>query len=203
MTAGRQAVTVGQVMSTDLLLLRDDMRVDDAAAMLAERGYTGAPVVDQRGRLSGVLHALDVALVHLPPNAVTGRPVIIRHLLRPPVTVEPSLPIHTAAERMRSQGTDRLIVVERQVRVVGVVTGQDLLRTVMLHGDLLRRTVDEQIATLGLADVTADVTPGGEVFLWGAVESVALRDRLIRTVGAITGVTQVDGLVTIAPPGPP
>lgn len=203
MTAGRQAVTVGQVMTTDPLLLRDDMRVDDAAAMLAQRGYTGAPVVDQRGRLSGVLHALDVALAHLPPHAGFQRPVVVRHLLRPPVTVEPPLPIHAAAERMRSQRTDRLIVVEHHVRVVGLVTGQDLLRTVTLHGDLLRRTVDEQITALGLADVTADVTPGGEVFLSGAVGSVALRDRLIRTVGAITGVTQVDGLVAIAPPRPP
>lgn len=138
-----RTVTVGDVMSTDPLVLRDDMRVEVAAAMLADHGYAGAPVVDQRGRLAGVLHALDVALAHLPPAVTRVRPVVVGSLLRPPVTVEPTDPIHAAAERMRSESTDRLVVVERHVRVVGLVTGQDLLRTVSLHGDLLRRTVHE------------------------------------------------------------
>lgn len=195
-----RTVTVGDVMSTDPLVLRDDMRVEVAAAMLADHGYAGAPVVDQRGRLAGVLHALDVALAHLPPAVTRVRPVVVGGLLRPPVTVEPTDPIHAAAERMRSESTDRLVVVERHVRVVGLVTGQDLLRTVSLHGDLLRRTVHERIATLGLTDVVADVAPAGEVFLSGTVDSTATRDRLLQTIGAIGGVTEVDGLITIGPP---
>ena len=207
MTADRaptdlRAITVGQVMSTDPLVLRDDMRVDVAAAILADHGYAGAPVVDQRGRLSGVLHALDVALAHLPPQAAQARPVVVRGLLRPPVTVEPTSPIYVAAELMRSESTDRLVVVERHVRLVGVVTGQDLLRTVTLHGDLLWRTVDERIAALGITGVAADVSPGGEVFLSGTVDSIATRDRLVRTVCAIGGVTEVEELVTIDRPPP-
>jgi CBS domain-containing protein len=201
-TTDLRALTVGHVMSTDPLVLRDDMRVEVAAAMLADHGYAGAPVVDERGRLSGVLHALDVALAHLPPQAEQARPVVVRSLLRPPVTVEPTSPIHVAAERMRSSGTDRLVVVERQVRVVGLVTGQDLLRTVALHGDLLRRTIDERIAALGITGVVADVTSGGEVFLSGAVDSIATRDRLVRTVGAIGGVTGIEELITVRRPRP-
>lgn len=196
-TTDLRALTVADVMSTDPLVLRDDMRVEVAAAMLADHGYAGAPVVDERGRLSGVLHALDVALAHLPPQAEQARPVVVRSLLRPPVTVEPINPIHVAAERMRFNSTDRLVVVERHVRVVGVVTGLDLLRTVALYGDLLRRTVDERIAALGITGVVVDVGSGGEVFLSGTVDSIATRDRLVRGVGAIAGVTEVEELITV------
>lgn len=207
MTASRaptdlREITVGQVMSTDPLVLRDDMRVGVAAAMLADHGYAGAPVVDQRGRLSGVLHALDVALAHLPPQAAQARSVVVRSLLRPPVTVEPTSLIHVAAERMRSERTDRLVVVERHIRIVGLVTGQDLLRTVTLHGDLLRRTVDERIAACGVTGVVADVGPGGEIFLSGTVDSITIRDRLVRTVGAVAGVTEIEELIRIAPSPP-
>jgi CBS domain-containing protein len=193
-------LTVREVMSPDPLTLREDMRVEVAAELLASHGYTGAPVLDQAGRLSGVLHALDVALIHLPPEAPATRPVLVRHLVRPPVTVDPASPIHVAAGRMRSHGTDRLIVVEHDIRVVGLITGQDLLRTVTLQGDLLRRTVNERIAALGVTTVNASVEPTGIVFLTGTVDSVAARDRLVRAVGAIGGVMEVDELIAIRPP---
>ncbi len=196
----RPALTVAQVMSPEPLMLRDDMRVEVAANLLADHGYTGAPVVDHRGELCGVLHALDVALAHLPPPDVApARLVLVRQLVRPAVTVAPASPVHVAADRMRAHGTDRLVVVERDVHVVGLVTGQDLLRTVTLQGNLLRKAVEARIAACGCPTVTAAVEPNGEVFLSGAVDSMASRDRLVRAIGSIPGVTGVNEFISIVP----
>lgn len=194
-------VTIEHAMSADPLVLRDDMRVDTAARLLVEHGYTGAPVVDGHGRLSGVLHALDVAIMHLPP-LVSGhderapRGLCVRDLVRPAVTISPASPIAEAAQRMRRCGTDRLVVVEH-TQIVGVVTGQDLLWTVVLQGDLLRAAVDEHITAIGVTTVSADVDATGVVLLHGRVESPHARDLLLRRIGRISGVTEVQGLIAI------
>lgn len=191
--------TVADVMSRDLLALRDDLRVEVAAALLADHGYAGAPVLDQHGRLSGVLHAVDVAVVHLPPHAAGVRPVLVRHLARPAVTVTPSSLLHVAARRMHRHRTDRLIVVEHDLAIVGIVTGTDLLFAVAKQGNLLLRTIQERLAALGVTSVTADVELPGVVLLSGTVESWTDRERIVREIGSIDGVTEVHELISIRP----
>lgn len=200
-TAGSH-VTVAYAMSAKPLVLPDDMRVDAAATLLVEHGYTGAPTVDGQGRLSGVLHALDVAAVHLPPvvdvhDERKARGVRVRDLVRPAVTISPACPVGEAAQRMRMRTSDRLVVID-DARIVGVVTAQDLLWIVVLQGDLLRAAVDERITALGVTTVSADVDTTGVVLLHGRVASPSARDLLLRAIGGISGVTEVEGLITIA-----
>lgn len=191
--------TVAEVMSRDLLVLRDDLRVEVAARLLADHGYAGAPILDACGALTGVLHAVDVAVVHLPAQALDVRPVLVRHLSRPAVTVPPACLVDVAARRMRAHGTDRLIVVEPDYTMTGVVTGTDLLVAVADSGNLLRRTVDEQLAALGLPSVTAEVGQPGVVQLFGSVASWTERERVVRQIGRIDGVTEIQELISIQP----
>ena len=51
---------VRQVMTTDVLTLRPSDTVDAAARALAERGVGGAPVVDDDGRLVGIVSRGDL-----------------------------------------------------------------------------------------------------------------------------------------------
>ena len=202
--AGRR-FPVAEVMSRKLLLLRARMRVEPAVALLVDHGFSGAPVIDERGRLRGMLHALDVAVMHLlpaEPDAVTDTPS--RHLLvgavcRAAVTIAPDSTMRTAADMMRDHSTDRLVVVEASDHVIGVVTGHDRLRTITRRGDLLREIVDARIAALAAPDVRADVDFSGVVLLTGTVDSAATRDRLLRVIGALDGVTEVDQLLTVTP----
>jgi osmotically-inducible protein OsmY len=83
--------------------------------------------------------------------------------------------------------------------VIGVVSGHDLLRTIVRRGDLLRELVDDQLAALDLPYVHAAVDLTGVVLLTGAVGSYADRARLVRAIGALEGVTEVDELLTIVP----
>jgi CBS domain-containing protein len=54
------AMRAADVMTTRLLTLTPDLPVAAAARMLAERGISGAPVVDAEGRLVGVLTEGDL-----------------------------------------------------------------------------------------------------------------------------------------------
>jgi CBS domain-containing protein len=194
-------VLIGDVMSAEPLLLREDMRLEPAIELLVGHGYSGAPVMTERGQLGGMLHALDVAIMHLPMDSATPRPprhILVREICREAVTISPARPMGAAAARMRAHGTDRLVVVDRSGHVVGVVTGHDLLRTVAERGDLLREIVDERVAALDMPGVRATVDFSGTVLLTGSVDSQADRGRLVRTIGSLDGVTEVDELVAIA-----
>jgi CBS domain-containing protein len=197
---------VADAMSTDPLLLRGDMRLEPAIELLVDRGYSGAPVIE-RAHLIGMLHAVDVAVLHLAPKGADALPpptmlhTLIREVCRDAVTIEPTRTVEDAAALMHAHHTDRLAVIDDPDHVVGILTGHDLLRTLYRRGDLLRAIVDARIATLGMPDVGATVDFSGVVLLTGTVASAADRDKVVRAVGALDGVTEVDELLAVARPG--
>jgi CBS domain-containing protein len=196
---------VAHVMSPDPLLLHATMRLEPAVALLIDHGYSGAPVINDRGRLTGMLHAIDVAVMHLEPQSGPGTgPPSTRHLLvgqiaRAPVTIPPTSTMHAAAVMMRRCDTDRLAVIDEPGHVIGVVSGHDLLRTIVRRGDLLGALVEQELAALDLPYVRASVDLSGVVLVTGAVSSYADRARLVRAIGTLEGVTEVDELLTMVP----
>jgi CBS domain-containing protein len=48
------------IMTTDVITVDPDMTVQDLAKLLAERGISGAPVVDASGRLVGIVSEGDL-----------------------------------------------------------------------------------------------------------------------------------------------
>jgi predicted transcriptional regulator len=64
------STTVSAVMTTDVVTLRPDHTLAEAADVLAERGIGAAPVVDGRGTVVGLLRDEDLliseARLHLP-----------------------------------------------------------------------------------------------------------------------------------------
>jgi CBS domain-containing protein len=68
------------VMTSDIITVDPDMKVQDLASLLAERGISGAPVVDASGHLIGIVSEGD--LLHR-AEIGTAR----RHRERPAVVV--------------------------------------------------------------------------------------------------------------------
>lgn len=54
-------IPVREVMSRDVILVRDDMNLQEVATFLTENQISGAPVEDAEGRLVGVVSLSDVA----------------------------------------------------------------------------------------------------------------------------------------------
>jgi CBS domain-containing protein len=57
---GGEAVTVGDVMQTDVLLANEDQELMDAVKQMRDRGVRRVPVVDHLGELQGILALDDV-----------------------------------------------------------------------------------------------------------------------------------------------
>jgi len=146
---------VRQVMTTDLLVFRPADTVETAARALSERHLGGAPVVDDHGRLVGLLEDDDLivqdARIHFPtvisvlgaylelPSSLARMKADLRKavgatvadVMDPhPSTCGPDDTLETVATVMHERTVSRLPVIEGD-RVVGIVSRGDLVRAIV------------------------------------------------------------------------
>jgi CBS domain-containing protein len=142
---------VAELMNPDVTCVGPHTTVAEAAKLLADRGVTGAPVVDDAGGLLGVISQTDLVrhqarqmtsgeagrfftdmdefrdLASVPAD-LSDTPV--SQVMRKQVfTVHRDASAAVAANIMRERKVHRLLVTERG-RLVGVVGALDLLRVV-------------------------------------------------------------------------
>jgi CBS domain-containing protein len=124
---------VADVMQTNLLTVRGTDTVGSAIALLAESHVSGVPVVDDHGRLAGVLSSSDIleALAeHNEPEAreAVFEETLVQEVMTPrPQTITPDAEVKDAAQRLLYLEIHRLFV-EQEGRLVGVVSTTDLVR---------------------------------------------------------------------------
>jgi predicted transcriptional regulator len=140
-TLERLLGTVGQAMTGDVVLLAADMTAVMALRRLEAKAVSGAPVVD-RGRVVGVITRRDLLVPMLldadefqalggarRPNCLGG--LRVSDLMsEEPVTAQPDWPLVRALRTMLVNGVNRLPVLDRAGRSLGVLTRDDVLRAV-------------------------------------------------------------------------
>jgi CBS domain-containing protein len=134
--------TVSQAMTGDVVLLASDLTATMALRRLEEKSVSGAPVVE-RGRVVGVVTERDL----LVPTLLDGADGFQapggarRHhrldglrvsdlMTGEPVTAQRDWPLVRALRTMLVNGVNRLPVVDRAGRPLGVLTRDDVLRAV-------------------------------------------------------------------------
>ena len=153
-----RSMLVRQVMTTDVLTFSPDEGVQDATRRLIERGVDGGPVVDDEGRLVGMLSSGDLlvqetklhyptvislfgAYLELPSShrrfeedlrrAVGATVGDVMH--DEPVSCAEDDTLERAATLMHDHEVSRLPVVS-DGKVVGIIARGDILRAVMGAG---------------------------------------------------------------------
>lgn len=113
---------VGDVMTKEVVVFESSTPVRTAAEQLAERRVTAAPVTE-RGRLLGVLAATDLL------SAERRGAKTVRDAMTPfAVQATAEEPLRAAVVRMAREHVGRVVVVDREGAVRGVVTASDVMR---------------------------------------------------------------------------
>jgi len=115
-------------MATHLVTFSPDTEIMDAMHSLLEHRITGAPVIDSRGELVGMLSEHDCircALNACYHGELGGRVGSV--MTREVQTVEPDESILEVAEKLIGSPFKRFVVMERN-RVVGQISRRDVLR---------------------------------------------------------------------------
>jgi CBS domain-containing protein len=116
-------------MQRKVFALRPEMTLDQAAHDLLRHGFSGAPVVDVAGRVLGVLSELD-CLEALAASAFDEAPagLVADRMHRELDTIPPETDLFTVVQHFRENVHRRILVVDREGHLLGVVARRDVLR---------------------------------------------------------------------------
>ncbi|WP_457742153.1 CBS domain-containing protein [Thermococcus sp.] len=130
---------VEEFMTKDVITLKPDDTVAKALATMRDHAISRIPVVDEEGRLEGLvtLHDLilrfikprfrakagEVAGEKIPPFSMPLRDVMIKGV----ITILPDAKVREAVATMKDNDIDGLVVVNENNKVVGILTVKDLL----------------------------------------------------------------------------
>lgn len=125
---------VSELMTRSVVTLSPDETLAQAAATLASLNVSGAPVCDGEQRLVGVFSKSDLVsrLIdgRVDPSASVGD-----HMSTAPVTLRPEDDVRKATDLMAERSIHRLVIVDAEGRVVGILSPLDILKAV--HGGRL------------------------------------------------------------------
>lgn len=139
---------IRDIMSRPVYTVEATDTVEYAAALLADRKITAAPVVAAGDRLVGMVSEGDLLRHRVPHDPVTHagvdisrvedrRPRLVRDVMSAPVvTVRAEADLADVAELLLNQDV-RSVPVLDDGQVVGIVSRRDILRTVVRSDDVL------------------------------------------------------------------
>ncbi len=122
------SLNVGDYMTQSIMTFRPEQDVIAAARILAQRGFSGAPVVDDTGNLAGILSDTDCIRAMVKFGFDPDWRGLVSEFMSPNVeTVELDDSILDVAQRFTEKRFRRYPVMEDN-RVVGVISRIDVLR---------------------------------------------------------------------------
>ena len=131
MTTDPRPTTVAEVMALDLVVVRANAPLEQAAELMDRHHVSGLPVVDAGGTLVGVVSQTDLVRARSTDYLWTNWPgLAVRHLMTaPPITVTRSTPLTVAAARMERNHVHRLVVVadDDATLPIGILSSTDLV----------------------------------------------------------------------------
>ena len=149
--------TVADVMTSEVLTVKRETPLKEAIQILADRKISALPVVEESGKLVGILSEGDLMWqesgVEAPPYIMLLDSII--YLQNPaqhdkeihkalgqtvgevmsdrPLTIKPEQLVREAARLMHDKKIRRLPVIDEQDRVIGIITQGDIVRMMAME----------------------------------------------------------------------
>jgi CBS domain-containing protein len=203
---------VKDLMTTQVVTVGPATPFKDIVARLAEHRVSAMPVVDDAGRVLGVVSEADLLLKEEFPDPDQDTPLFWtkrRRLEREKaagstardlmtvalVSISPDATVVEAARRMHHANIKRLPVIGEGGRLVGIVSRSDLLKVFNRPDRSIRREIMDDVI---VGEFTMDPdrffihVDDGVVVLQGRVERRSLIPYLIRAVHGVEGVVRVE-----------
>ena len=120
----REFPNVEDVMSRDVVTVREDIFIDEAAKAIVGGSFDHLPVISGEGRLKGIVTTWDIS------KAVANGKIsrVSEIMTRKVHSAQPDEPIELAARKLDTYSISALPVVDKDNRVIGMITSNDLSR---------------------------------------------------------------------------
>lgn len=127
---------VRDLMTPNPITVRPDTPLDEALSLMLSNNVRRLPVVDEDGRLVGIISDRDLRLAADSPFLQETPDEVLEHLAQHTVkeimhtavhTIEDTAPVVEAAKLMRVARVGGLPVLNEQNNLVGIITRSDLI----------------------------------------------------------------------------
>lgn len=212
---------VKDVMTTDVVSVRETAEYKDIVAVLRELHVSGFPVLDEADHLVGVVSEADLLLKEAGQEALGGylsssgrrgeqakaAGLTAAELISTPaVTIGPNDSLAAAARLMHDRHVTRLPVVDQTRRLLGIVSRVDLLSVFDRPDGQIRAAVRKDIIARDFAldpDAFDVQVTSGIVTISGQVQNQAVAQHLLAAIRHAEGVVAVRSRLRFPPPDPP
>ncbi|MGE0358119.1 MAG: CBS domain-containing protein [Burkholderiales bacterium] len=219
------------VMTSPVLTVPPEAPVTDVAKILLERHISAAPVVDETGKLLGIVSEGDLmrrpesgterrpswwltlisdpqdeARQYLKSHGLHARDVMSRHV----ITVQETAPLQEVATLLEKHRIKRVPVV-KDGKVVGIVSRANLLQALVaqpqpapLQADdlALRQAVQDAIKATGARTLYVNVVvSNGVVHLWGIAYTEDEKNAMCVAAEGVRGAQEIRERISILPRG--
>jgi len=121
-------LTVSKVMSKTVMAVELNISARDCARAMAKKGVSCA-VITQSGSAIGIVTERDLVSKVL-AETIDPKNVLVRDIMSTPlITISPNAPLTSAAELMAQYRVRRLVVVDQNGALTGIVTTGDIARS--------------------------------------------------------------------------
>jgi CBS domain-containing protein len=127
-------------MNTKVISIRPEATIEEAIRMLLKHDVSGLPVIDDTGRLCGIISEFQLLEVVYDPNLKAAQ--VQGFMTREVITIDESTLLASVANLFIVHRIRRVPVV-RDGKVVGIVSRRDLLRYIVDTGSKIENFFDE------------------------------------------------------------
>jgi CBS-domain-containing membrane protein len=209
--------TVKDVMTTRVIWVRKDASFRDMAAALREHRVSAFPVLDEAGKVIGVVSEADMLTKEALDSEPEGMPGMITGMLRrkehekargitagdlmtrPAVTVTPDDTVEHAARLMYTRKVKRLPVVDENRHLVGIVSRADLLAVFDRTDEEIRKEISGDVMLNGLLADPKLMVKDGVVTLSGQPSTASVGREIVQRVRHVQGVVAVRDRLSYPP----
>jgi CBS-domain-containing membrane protein len=201
---------VDDVMTTSVVTVAPTAAYREVVDLLVAHRFSAVPVVDDFGRVTGVVSEADLLRKieyagDEEPRLFEGRRrrgerarasarTAAELMSTPPVVALAGTSLVGATRLMDAEGVKRLPVVDDLGRLIGIVSRGDLLKVHLRPDDEIRADVESGVLRTFMSGDpgTAQVTvQDGVVTLTGGVDRWSTRDLVVRLARQVPGVVEV------------
>jgi len=214
--------TVKDVMTTRVIWVRKDATFREMAVALREQRVSAFPVLDEGGKVVGVVSEADLLTKEALDSEPEGMPGMITGMLRrkeqekargvtagdlmtsPPVIVHPEDTVEHAARLMYSRKVKRLPVVDAIGHLIGIISRADVLAVFDRSDKEIRAEITSEVMRdeFGIGPKGFKVTvKDGVVTLEGTPGSPVLGHEIVRRIRHVQGVVAVRDRLSYPSPG--
>jgi CBS domain-containing protein len=190
-----------EIMTTKVLTVRTDTPVHEAAALLTDHGITSLPVLDEDGRVVGIVSEMDLIRnrmphdprSHLRPERPQPDPArqVGEVMTEPVVCLTENADTADLAALMLDNNI-RAVPIVGADGLVGIVSRRDLLRTLLRDDAAIRSEVRQRLDDYaGEADRWRVDVDDGVVTITGHFDDDAQQDIVAVLARTVPGVIRV------------